>query len=112
MVGLGLVGVLWQSVTRRTAELGVRRALGASADAVRRQVLGELWALTTLAVVVGTVLFLQIPFIGANLDLGWLVLLGGTLLAAMVLFAIVTVCGLYPTWLATRVQPAEALQYE
>ena len=32
MVGLGLVGVLWLSVTRRTAELGLRRAMGATGN--------------------------------------------------------------------------------
>ena len=35
MVGLGLVGVLWLNVTRRTAELGLRRAMGASSISVR-----------------------------------------------------------------------------
>src|SRR4029079_3104954 len=41
-VGLGLRGVLWQNVTERTREFGLRRAAGASAHAVRRQVLAEL----------------------------------------------------------------------
>jgi hypothetical protein len=39
MVGLGLIGVLWQSVIRRTEEIGVRRAMGATANAVRLQFL-------------------------------------------------------------------------
>ncbi len=112
MVGLGLVGVLWLGVTRRTSELGLRRALGASAVSVRWQILGELWALTGLAVTVGAVVFLQLPIFGANFGVGWPVFLGGTLLAAGVLYAFVTFCGLYPTWLATRVLPATALQYE
>ena len=77
MVGLGLVGVLWLSVTRRTAELGLRRAMGASGVSVRRQVVGELWALTAIAVVVGAVIFLQLPLFGANFGVGWPVFLGG-----------------------------------
>ncbi len=112
MVGLGLVGVLWLSVTRRTAELGLRRAMGASGASVRRQVLGELWALTAMAVVVGAVIFLQLPLFGANFGASWPVFLGGLTLATLVIYGLVTFCGLYPTWLATRIQPATALQYE
>jgi putative ABC transport system permease protein len=112
MVGLGLVGVLWLNVTRRTSELGLRRAMGASAASVRGQVLGELWALTALAVLAGTVIFLQLPLFGANFGASWAVFVTGVVLASLILFSFVTVCGLYPAWLATRVQPATALQHE
>jgi putative ABC transport system permease protein len=112
MVGLGLVGVLWLSVTRRTAELGLRRAMGASIGSVRRQILGELWALTAMAVVVGALIFLQFPLFGANFGASWPVFLAGLTLATLVIYGFVTFCGLYPTWLATRVRPAIALQYE
>jgi len=112
MVGLGLVGVLWQSVTRRTAELGLRRAVGASIGAVRTQILAELWALTAIAVVVGGAIFLQFPLLGANFGAGWPVFIMGMTAAMLILYAFVTICGLYPTWLATRIRPASALQYE
>jgi putative ABC transport system permease protein len=112
MVGLGLVGVLWLSVTRRTAELGLRRAMGASGVSVRRQVVGELWALTAIAVIVGAMFFLQLPLFGVNFGVGWPVFLGGVILATLVIYGFVTFCGLYPAWLATRVHPAIALQYE
>lgn len=112
MVGLGLVGVLWLNVTRRTGELGLRRALGASAPSVRRQVLGELWALTLLVITIGSVIFLQVPLFGVNFGVAGYVFVLGAVIAAAVLLAFVTLCGLYPAWLATRVQPATALQYE
>jgi putative ABC transport system permease protein len=112
MVGLGLVGVLWLSVTRRTSELGLRRAMGASVASVRGQILGELWALTALAVVVGGVVFLQFPLFGANFGISWSVFLSGLTTAIGVIYGFVTFCGLYPTWLATRIHPSVALQYE
>jgi len=112
MVGLGLVGVLWLSVTRRTAELGLRRAMGASGVSVRRQIVGELWALTAIAVTVGAVIFLQLPLFGVDFGVGWSVFFGAVILATLVIYSFVTFCGLYPAWLATRVQPATALQYE
>ena len=112
MVGLGLVGVLWLSVTRRTSELVLRRAMGASAVSVRGQILGELWALTAMAVAVGSVIFLQFPLFGANFGATWPVYLSGLTAAIIVIYGFVTFCGIYPTWLATRVQPAVALQCE
>ena len=112
MVGLGLVGVLWLSVTRRTAELGLRRAMGASTSSVRRQILAEMWALTALAVAVGGLVFLQLPLFGANFGADWTVFVAGLTLATVFIYGFVTFCALYPTWLATRVEPAVALQYE
>jgi len=112
MVGLGLVGVLWLSVTRRTSELGLRRAMGATGRSVRYQIVGELWALTAIAVGLGSLIFLQFPLFGANFGADGIVFVGGTILATLVIYIFVTFCGLYPAWLATRVQPATALQYE
>jgi putative ABC transport system permease protein len=111
MVGLGLIGVLWQSVVRRRSEIGLRRAMGATGAGVRAQILGELVALTTLAVGLGTVIYLQFPLLGI-LNQGWVVV-GLALGAALaVMYGFVLVCGLYPSWLATRVEPARALMYE
>jgi putative ABC transport system permease protein len=112
MVGMGLIGVLWQSVSRRTGEIGVRRAMGATAPAVLRQVLGEILALTTLAVVVGSALFLQVPILQLIRVVPFSIFIAGLLEAVLVIYLFVTFCGLYPGWLATRVQPAQALQHE
>jgi putative ABC transport system permease protein len=112
MVGLGLIGVLWQSVTRRTEEMGIRRAMGARAAHVRWQVLGELLSLTTMAAGIGSLVFLQLPVLQVFWWIPLHVYLLALILALLVLFSFVTVCGIYPAWLATRVRPAEALQYE
>lgn len=112
MVGLGLVGVLWQSVTRRTEEIGVRRAMGSSAGWIRVQILGELLAMTTVAVLVGSVLYIQVPLLGIENVIPLRVYLASLALSVSFIFAFVALCGLYPSWLATRIRPAEALQYE
>jgi putative ABC transport system permease protein len=112
MVGLGLVGVLWQTVTRRTRELGLRRALGATAMAVRWQVLGELLALTTLAVVVGALIFVQLPLLHLFSQVGFHIYLMALAIGMLVIYPFVVLCGLYPSWLATRVHPVQALQHE
>ncbi|HYO15005.1 MAG TPA: ABC transporter permease, partial [Thermoanaerobaculia bacterium] len=61
MVALGLFGVLWQNLLQRTRELGLRRAAGASRAAVHRQVLWEQTLLTSLGVLLGAVVVVQVP---------------------------------------------------
>ncbi|MCP4545077.1 MAG: FtsX-like permease family protein [bacterium] len=112
MVGLGLVGVLWQNLLRRTAELGLRRAMGASAWSVQRQILGELLVLSLLAMFVGSVLFLQFPLLGIIGFVSWSTYLLALALSLISIAFIVALCGLVPSWLATRITPAQALSYE
>lgn len=112
MVGLGLIGVLWQNVTQRTREIGLRRATGASGGAIRRQVLMELWIVTSVGVALGALVVLQLPLLELTGPLHAGALAAGLLLAAVLIYLMAALCGLYPSWLATRVQPAEALHYE
>jgi putative ABC transport system permease protein len=114
MVGLGLVGVLWQTVSRRTDEIGLRRALGASAAAIRTQILGELLALTTVAAGAGGVLYVHFLLLEplSHPDMSLSIYAQGLGLTLLVIYSFVLVCGLYPSWLATRIQPALALQHE
>ena len=63
MVVLGLTGVLWQNVTQRTREIGLRRAKGASRPYIYGQILGELMVMTTMAVLLGAVLLAHVPFL-------------------------------------------------
>jgi len=112
MVGMGLLGVLWQNVTRRTQELGLRRALGATASAVRNQIIGEILVLTAIALLIGTVLFLQLPLLGVLSFVGVSVFVSAIVASSLVIVPYVIVCGLYPGWLATQVEPSRALQYE
>jgi putative ABC transport system permease protein len=112
MVALGLTGVLWQNVTRRTRELGLRRAVGASGTGVRRQILAEVALLATLAVIVGLVVVLQLPLIGVFAIFTPTVFTAGIVAALAVIYGITLASGLYPSWLASRLEPAEALRYE
>lgn len=112
MVTLGLTGVLWQNVTRRTRELGLRRALGASGPAVHRQILLEVALLATLAVIVGALLIVQLPILGVFRIVTPSAFTGGFLGALATIYGLTVLCGLYPSWLASRLQPADALRYE
>ena len=66
MVGLGLVGVMWQNVTRRTCEIGLRRAAGAGGAQVRRQIILEVWVTTTVGLLIGVAILAQLPLLGLS----------------------------------------------
>jgi putative ABC transport system permease protein len=112
MVALGLTGVLWQNVTQRTRELGLRRAKGATARNIYAQIVGEILVMTTLALVLAVLLAAQLPFLGILNYVPPRVLVASMLAAVAALYSLATLCGLHPARLATRVQPAEALHYE
>lgn len=112
MVTLGLTGVLWQNVTRRTRELGLRRALGASGPAVHRQILLEVALLATLAILIGAILIVQLPLLGVFRIVTPAAFTAGFLAALATIYGLTVLCGLYPSWLASRLQPADALRYE
>ncbi|MFA6956796.1 MAG: ABC transporter permease [Thermoanaerobaculia bacterium] len=111
MVTLGLTGVMWQNVTRRTREIGLRRALGATGSDVHRQILVEILIVASFGLALGIALVLQVPVLGI-IDIPAAVLVPAIVLAILAILGLVALCGLYPSLLASRVEPAEALHYE
>jgi putative ABC transport system permease protein len=112
MVFLGLSGVLWQAVTQRTREIGLRRAKGATAGDVHRQVLLEIGILTTVAVAVGAALVVQLPLLDLAGGVQGSVYATSLALTVAAIYVLTLACGLYPGRLATSLSPAEALHYE
>jgi putative ABC transport system permease protein len=112
MVALGLTGVLWQTVTRRMREIGLRRALGATGPGVRRQLLGEVTLLSTLSVLAATVIVMQLPLLGVFRLVTPQQFAAGFGAALVVIYSITLICGAYPSWLASTIEPADALRYE
>jgi len=112
MVALGMSGVLWQNVVERTREIGLRRAMGASRAGIYRQILTELYLLAGLGVLLGTILVVQLPTVELLVRLSTGAFMTGLLFSIAAILLLATVCGLYPSWLASRVPPAEALRYE
>ena len=112
MVALGLTGVLWQNVTQRRQEIGLRRAVGAAATTIHRQILTELMLMTSLSLGLGLVLVLQLPAFDLVWFLGRGVLFGGAATAAALIYILSSLCGWYPSRLSTRIHPVEALHYD
>jgi putative ABC transport system permease protein len=110
MVALGLTGVVWQSVTTRVQEFGLRRAKGATAGAIQRQVITELFVLATAAVAIGATIAVQFPPLAllAPPRVKFL----SVAASVTVIYLLTLLCAWYPSRLATRIQPADALHYE
>ena len=113
MVALGLIGVLWQNVSQRTTEIGLRRALGGTARHVSRQIHAEQFVITTIGVAAASALVLQVPLLNLagdsiNLD----VYLSALFLSLFLMYGLTYFCSMFPGWLAMEIEPAEALHYE
>jgi putative ABC transport system permease protein len=112
MVMLGLTGVLWQNVSQRTREIGLRRALGATSQGISRQIHGEQFVITTLGVIAASVVFLQFPLLNLIDFIPTGVYFSALGIALVMIYAITWLCSLLPGWLAMDIEPAEALHYE
>lgn len=113
MVAFGLFGVLWQNTTRRIPEIGLRRAIGARAGDIYRQIIAEQLLLSSVAIVLGLVLLVQLPLTGAlGQMMNWTVFIGAAGLSMGVIYLLSLLCSLYPGWRASRLSPAQALHYE
>jgi putative ABC transport system permease protein len=112
LVGCGMLGVLWQNVIRRMPEMGLRRAVGATAAAVRLQVVLELLAMACLALLAGFVIVVQLPLLGMWQILDWGLFIRALITSTLVLLAACALFALYPSYQATRRDPVDALRYE
>jgi len=110
-VALGLFGVLTLNIAKRKDEIGLRRALGATGQAITLHFVGEMWVMSTLGVIVGVILAIQFPILNV-FDLDSSVYTIGILLAVLTIYLLVTLCALYPSIQAARIQPATALHEE
>ena len=113
MVAFGLFGVLWQNTTRRVPEFGLRRAAGATAGDITRQIVIEQVLLCLLPIAAALLLLVQLPITGAlGEGLSWPLFFSATAVACAIMVLVSVACAAYPAWRASRLSPTEALHYE
>jgi putative ABC transport system permease protein len=110
-VALGLFGVLWYNINKRKGEIGLRRAIGASGNAVSLQLVYESIILATLSLIIGMFFAVQFPILNV-FDLPASVYIIAMLLAITFIYLLVLVCSLYPGKQAAGIYPAVALHEE
>ena len=109
--GIGITNIMLVSVSERTREIGIRKALGAPPAAILGQFLVE----STILSLIGGVLGVTLGFLGTLIPLGDFrpVLLPSAVVAAVVVsLAIGVFFGSYPARRASRLRPIEALRRE
>lgn len=110
---IGLMNIMLVSVTERTKEIGIRKALGATRSNIRVQFLTEAVVICQIGGVLGVVFgigigFLVAYFIKGTFIIPWLWML----LAFVVCILVGILAGLIPAIKASKLDPIEALRYE
>ncbi|MDA1369999.1 MAG: ABC transporter permease [Proteobacteria bacterium] len=111
--GIGIMNIMLASVTERTREIGIRRALGAKKRDIIAQFLIEAVILSGVGGLIGVVLGIMIPFIiSAFWGMTTIVTPIAPVLAFSISAMIGVIFGIYPSMRAADMDPVEALRHE
>jgi len=111
--GIGIMNIMLASVTERTREIGIRRAIGAKRKQIIYQFLIETVVLSTMGGIIGLGIGVLIPFLITYFSgMVTVITLKGILLPLLISMTIGILFGLYPAVRAANVDPIVALRHE
>ncbi len=110
---IGLMNIMLVSVTERTREIGIRKAIGATRSTIRNQFLAEAIVIGQIGGFLGIILGIGIGnilslIIGSSFIVPWMWIIMGVALC----FFVAVVSGIYPAYKASNLNPIESLRYE
>jgi putative ABC transport system permease protein len=113
--GVGIMNIMYVTVTERTKEIGLRKSIGASEKDILKQFVFEAIVQTTVGGIIGALLGISISWLGiqllSSLDAGWNFefSINNVVLGVSVSAAIGIIFGYFPAKKAARLNPIEAL---
>jgi putative ABC transport system permease protein len=113
--GIGIMNIMLVSVTERTREIGLRKAIGARRGIILTQFLIESIVLSLLGGIIGILLGVGLANLVALFSQGQFIAVvtpDAILLAVGFSIAVGVIFGVYPAWRASQLSPIEALRYE
>jgi putative ABC transport system permease protein len=111
--GIGIMNIMMASVTERTREIGIRRAIGATRRQIVYQFLIETVVLSTVGGLIGIGIGALIPLLITHFSgMPTVIRIEGVLFPLFISMAIGILFGLYPAMNAARVDPIVALRHE
>ena len=110
---IALMNIMLVSVTERTREIGVRKALGAKRSTIAFQFFIETLIIGQLGGIVGIIFGILIGYgISNAIDFSFVIPWGAVIAATITTFIVAVVSGSYPALKASKLDPIEALRYE